>query len=423
MDTLSPLFGSPSSPVKSSSEADRDIIVRSVLQFIDPEVAQVLRTTSFAYESSVARAEADRALDKRRVEELIGEELPNVQVHNWAQTYKLAETSPLVLAYTGNEIDQYVAKKLGWERYDESTPALALAAREKMIKEAEASAETGNVLSLKVVLKYLGPLTRDEYWSIAMEAIYNLKQAILEVSEIFARIQDADEEDIDAILEATTNSSIPPQMFDFLLTNVDLTRNVPTKFSYLYSLIKDGMIGNVKVMLKHELFNPFEKVVDDQYVDNHSIHAYTWWPIWLAACYGHVDIVAFFLTDPRLDAVKSFTFSMRDVVVHGHERVFRMLFETGKLDDEGGEDEYLVLAAKGNHLDIARVIFDRLSTDDWVFNVQPLRAAVNNDRMEIALLILSSPVVRLNQQQKNELIATAKYNENVELERTIRLHG
>lgn len=421
MDTLSP----DDSPVKSASEADRDIIVRSVLQFVDPEVAAALRATSFGYETSVARAQRDAVLNKRKVEELIGEELPNVAGKDWAATYALATTFPLALMYTTTDpVDEHVGEARGQKRYDQSTPAASLASRHLMVKDAKLAAEAGNVLALKVFLVFLGPLTSDQYWSIIDEGITNGHLGVLEVPEIFAALQTAQPGAVESVLKMAANEAVSPLILDFVFANMDLVNSVFDQFPHLYRMIRDGLISSVSVLLKHDLFDPFQKVIGDQnYMNKDYVHGLVWWPIWLAASFGHTDMVALFLEDDRLSTVDSFKFSLRNIVIQGHEQVFRMLYDTGKLEEEGGEDEYLDLAAQAGYLDIARVIFERLSEDSWVFNNRVLCIAVNNNRTEIALLILSSPIITLTQQGKNQLIATAKYNGNLTLERAIRLHG
>ena len=414
-----------SSLVKSPSEADRDIIVRTVLQFVDPQVAAVLRTTSSGYETSVARAQSDAVLNKRKVEELIGEELPDVAGKDWAATYALATTFPLALMYTMTDaVDERVGRARGQQKYDQSTPAASLASRHLMVNDVKLAAEAGNVLALKVFLAFLGPLASDQYWSIINEGIANDHIDVLQVPEIFAALQAGEPGAVDGVLEMAADVAVSPLILDFVLTNINLVNAVFDQFSHLYPMIRNGSISSVRVLLKHDLFDPFQKVIgSSEYMEKDSVHGYIWWPIWLAASCGHIDMVALFLEDERLSTTESFHFSLRNVVIHGHEQIFRMLYDTGKLEEEGGEDEYLNLAAQAGRLDIARCIFERLSGDNLVFNNRPLRTAVNNDRTQIALLILSSPVIRLTQQEKNQLIATAKYNGNLELERAIRLHG
>lgn len=411
----SPLFGSPSSPVKSPSEANRDVIVRSVLQFVDPQVAAVLRTTSLGYETSVARAEADRALDKRRVEELIGEALPDAPRHNWAVTRELADFSPFELLYTGNDIDSLVARKLGWEKLDVSTSGNLAAAREMLHREVVASAELGNITSLKILLPHLAPITEEMYKDIIMGAFIHSQQAVLEIPEIFAQLRVYDEDDIEGLLDTGMDENVSPNVLDFVLSSVNLAIG---NFDYMWivrRMITEGSFGFVLVMLKHNIFSPFE-----QTKINHGQSA--WIPLNLAAEHGHAKIVRLFLEDPRLASVEELNYPPKKIILGGYADVFRLLMNCGKSNREENKDSDMLFAAGAGRLGIVQMMYEKYAEDEDVFNIHSLKEAVNNDHTDVALLILSSPVVHLSQRQKNDLIATARYFGNSVLERAIRLH-
>lgn len=110
--------------------------------------------------------------------------------------------------------------------------------------------------------------------------------------------------------------------------------------------------------MKHNLFDPFEKIDgNNEYTEKHSIYEFTWWPIWLACIWGHIDILYLFLQDPSLEKVEEFSFDLQDIIRQGHTNIIRLLLETEKFIYRGFNSE-LTLAIQAGHIDyLTRILF------------------------------------------------------------------
>lgn len=405
---------------------DRRIVLTNVMQFLDRESASVLSTISHDYDVVTEEYKDNILLDKRRVEAEINESLdmPGSIGHDWSRTYTILQEHPKVLLYTGSEIDAYIAGKLG----EKKLPALA------MLESMEHYAERGYVTSFAIVMEYYG--SRDKikpvhYLTFTLAAVKNNKVGILDSDKIRAYMERMSADDIEEVFQEISESGHSPRTVDFFLSNVRQlsAADVTMLGSYVCDLIIHGDLSLVRVFLKHGMVRlpaSVEEELADERVDlDMDYGGCSWNPVYLAAKHGRADILRLLLQEEVVQEIEVFWFNIRAAVRSGHTEVVRIMLEDGRIDLQS--EPYLPTAVRLGWLEIVKLLVTAYTKDrgeDSQHEWFPLiSSGVNNDRADIVRLLLSAPnLAPLSRQERGELIATAKYNGNVEIERILRLH-
>ena len=359
------------------------------------------------------------------MEAILGEalDMPGSIGHNWSQTYTILQEDPKVLFYTGSEIDTYIAGKLGEKK---------LTSEEMIETHMEDYTEKGYVTSFSVAMEYYG--SRDKikpvhYQSFVLIAVQNDSVNILDVPAMRAYMSKMSPDDIEEVLQQILEDCPSPRTIDFFLSTVnhDQLVGVTTLDKYVYDLIYQGAFALIRVFLKHGLVHlPMneKEEVDAEYADlDMDYGGYKWNPVYLAAKCGHADILRLLLQQEAVKKIEMFWFNIHTAVTAGYTEVIRIMLEDGRILYR---EPYLPVAVHLGWTEIVKLLVEAYSRDDnglqheWF---QLVSSAVNNDRAEIVRLLLSTPnLAPLSHRERGELIATAKYNGNAEIERMLRLY-
>ena len=393
-------------PVYSPTEANRDIIVSNLAQFLDPGAMRVLTTASSGYESSVSKIPT-RLVEKRRVEAIVGEELnlAGSNQHNWSLTYKiLTSNEQPTLYYTGSNIDMYVAQRMGVIK-PTSVDEFAYLAQEAA---KNGDVEIFNILSASSEYQ----MSDNNYRSFVHTAVIHDHVGILDTPIMIETMSEMSESEVDFILGDVIKFRPSPWTIDFFLTNVAYDASADKHPNHVHDAIIAGMFSFLLVLMKNNMLDPTVELnrpgLDDE----------NWTPIWLAVNRGSVDIVKLFLDAPAVYMVDSDI--VEGAIQGGRVNVVRLLLESGKVEMD---NDHIVGAVSSGSIDMAKLFLSLPNLDLSSIENACIKDTVNNNRTEIALLLLKDPRMRITQQEKGALIATAKYYENSTLERALRLFG
>lgn len=393
--------------VYSPTQAGRDIIVSSIARFLDPEVIRVLATASSGYESSVAKISNDRLTKKRQVEEIVGEELsmPGNEEHDWNLTHKILRSEEReALWYTGSDVDVYIANKVG---------AVKPTTEDEFEFVMQNAAENGDVEIFNMLMNVQDYQLEDEqYESFVHNAVINDHVGILDNDKMISIISAMDEERIESNLESMIEFQVSPRTIDFFLSNITIQSSYAYAERVYDAIAIYGAYNVLFMMMKHDMLNPISELRRMEGDDEE------WTPLELSLKHGYADIVKLFLEDPRVEKVDGF--DVGDAIRAGHVSVVEALLNSGKTEMYNG---YIVVAVKSGIVEMVKLFLSYPISDVSRDNNVCIKNAVNNNRTEIALLLLNDPRIRLTQSEKEALIATAKYYGNTTLERTLRLFG
>jgi len=388
--------------------ADLRVIVNSVSVFLDSSATVALRATSSEYKDAVAAAVSTGLVDKRRIEAKINETLNPLLVRDWARINNIITMNPVALYYTGDATDAEIAQKLGAKRPANDN---------EIIGHLETAAQNGYLEVFKVLLAHLIAsgfvLDHSHYQVFISVALYHNHLNILALPEMIEQIRQSTAGDIIDTIEAISDmADVSPRVLDFYLSHVDLTLvSADDVDVYLSTVTMLGLIGVIKVLTKYKLFDFGARVVvayDDEQL---------WKLFWNAATAGHLDLVKFLAN--QVDRIPD---KIAPVIEAGRVEVMRFLLESGKLD--GPLSYWEVYAGiETNQPAILRLLLaypdlmriESHSIRSWLWS------AVNHDRDEIVSILLADPRLVLTLEQNNELIATAIYNDNQNIERMLRL--
>lgn len=389
------------------------------MPFLDPIVATVLRETSSGYGASVQASLATNLVNKRRVEAKVGE-LPNTpRDHNWKRTYTLLTTEPIALLYTNNDVDKLVAQKYSVEK--RSTNPQIMDSLHKVLDNA---ALQGYTKAFRIILYHMWNLDKlrdHDYLEYIRRGLQGSHLGILESSKLVEWMGRSTPNDIAENLNVISDYDVSPRVVDFYLTQVHVeTLGGDDVGTAVAGAIREGRFGVLTIFLKHQIFNPIETYGGEHCIyDERTGETESWTPIELAAKYGELDIVALFLADPSVRTIKLLTVDLTHSIANGYTEIVKLVLGTGKIQPP---NTYVYIASKYGRVKILRLLLAYPDLQIVPYS-HALRSAVNNNRTEIVLMLLEDPRIIIAPEQKPELLATAKFNNNAIVERALRLHG
>jgi len=407
----------PSPPQLSPESADRDTIVRSILPFVNPEVAQVLRSVSQGYGRSVIASSAKLTM-KRRVEEILGFEInsPDEYKQDWALTYEILEGNKFwpSLWLTGSEIDRGIAERKGVKKL---VPGY---------KDALGALEGGRMRLFALLLNITwGGMVDTNRCLLVGHAIDVGAIEVLNVSPIIEFIREMNGDDISAVVSfVSQHSDSSPYVFDFFLSNTAITPKDVGLSRQIGECVAGGAVGLVRVFIKYNLVKPFE-IIEGASSALNGGNDYTLF--WLACQSGCLEMVRLLFAlrpvDPNeIQVMDVGSYNLGDLVKYGDLEIVGLLLKSGLVDDVSN---YIWDSIQAGRLEMFRLLASFSEAHGNVGapgSVYHLETAVNNNYVEMAMILLRDQQLRLTPMLKNKLVGIARYNGNNALARALELH-
>ena len=381
----------------SVHDTDTNVIVQSLVDFLNPRDAHAFSLTSQTHHSAVSSTGSLGYIARRQVQRIIGRETitPSCD-HDWDLTHTLLVTDPGALYCTGSPVDADIAKSVG--ALDSSLDA----DQSRATWEAGDAITAGHLAAFKLREKSeRHRLSAEDYIYFISAALMSNRLDILSLPEMVKWIGMLDASDMDNALEIIVDYKTSPSVVDFFLSHappagIDFNR-------FIHRIIEDGSYGLVKVALKHDLV-PFGGLIDGKtYSSEDDCYDKMWGPLWLAAKNDRVNIVLLLLSHPR---AKEITEMNDDGALHtsvrrGCVEVVRLLLDSGLAELD---EVYLPTVAEKGRLEMVELL---LSYPAAKINNYCVRRAVENEHTEVALLLLRDPTRLPSDLNKKSLLSSA----------------
>ena len=402
-------------------EYNKVSIVDSIIGFLNPETTYALRTSTRGYRDAVNSIGSRQETLRRQVQEIVGMPVRAVagdEQHLWDLTYRLVSTDPFALYYTGSATDDKIAQQMGAQKTDNTAPS-------SVQTHLHNAAIAGYADVFEVLLKAEPgyPNTDDgSWWTLISYALDNSRLNILSllaVKNAMAMMTPADVDDcLEDALEVATNMS--PDALDFFLGHSPRPA-VHALSNHVYSAIKNGMYGVVKVLLSHDLVDFSASLLLHSGRRKDEYRGREWDVVWLSINYGHLSILRLLLTDPRSQSILMIDYSLETAVRHGYVEIVRLMLDLSPIDPMYGVDwidnTYLNTAVRNNLLGMTQLLLSYNSIClEMPYIARALSIAVNNDSTEIAMVLLNDPrCTGIPPGDVARMIATARFNDNAVL--------
>ena len=405
----------------SPTDSNTNVIVNSLVGFLDPETTRMLRASTKGYKQSVSGAGSMQFLARRRVQEIAGEmdvDPVAAQQHDWDLTYRLLTTDPFALYYTGNEVDAEIARRMGALMPDDKNTTV-----NSVVWHMENAAGEGWVDVFKTLLKEEeGKLDNMNWQAFIAEALCSNKLDILSLEEMKVAMSTMSLQDISGNLENVVDWRVSPFVADFFLSHAQYPSDRGVADSAVYQAIKDGNCGLMKVFLKHDIVS-FESYIDGStYIDGADDHYGENWNVtWLAAKHGRLNILQLLLTDPRTEDIELQDYALEEPVKRGYVEIVRLMLSIASVDVQDGvaysngiDNAYLSNAVLSDSLDMVKLLLSYNSVYFQSVNLQAaLATAVDNDYVWIAVTLLKDPRVgSMSSEVRKHLMVSAEFNGN-----------
>lgn len=400
----------------SPSEQNRNAIVNSLVSFLDPETTRQLRASTRGYKAAVTGAGSMQHLARRRVQEIVGEDLADIaedKEHDWDLTYRLLTTDPFALYYTGNETDVEIARKMG-----APMPGVQNITASSVLRHMQEAARNGWLDVFKVLLKEEeNRLTGADYALFIFEALTSEKLNIFSLEEMTLAMSIMSEQDFQENLEGIVDKRVSPYIADFFLSHVPRFDTIAAN-SAIYEAVRNGLYALMRVFLKHNLVELGRDIDGEGYASEDPYYGRNWNPLWLAAKHGKLNIVELLLSDPRSRDIELNDYALDEAVNRGNVEIVKLMLDSiAEI-----ENTYLNDAVLSDNLEMVKLLLSYPSTYfDYVGLQAALVTAVDNDYTWIAATLLKDPRIgSISSEIRKHLMASAEFNGNETLMKMLR---